>query len=100
MMARSKAVSTRRRAARAPSIPAPPREQPARAWHVILQSGADETVTAQDCEVWDGVLSFGNWYGSESEYVKVRGFAAHAWRDFELVDINPHPVPDGGASDE
>jgi hypothetical protein len=57
-----------------------------RAWHVIMNNGADQTITAHECDIFGGVLAFSTAFARADDFVVVRAFAPGAWQDVDLVD--------------
>lgn len=70
----------------------------ARSWHIILANGADETVTAHDCTIYEGVLRFTSppthHPPDDLSSILIRAFGPQAWHDVGLVDLS-HMRPAG-----
>jgi len=68
----------------------------ARAWHIYKNDGLGETVVANACLIFDGVLSFYNVLPTP-DYILVRAFPVRAfqsgrWDDCVLVDTPYAPA--------
>jgi len=85
-------MASRRNATRGSTTKAPPvREK--YAWHIVTGTGADVTVSAHECDHYDGVLTFRNHtiYDGDRESVLVRAFGPGRWAEVEMVDVSTVP---------
>lgn len=82
-MAAPRRPGTRRR-----SAPAPVRDK--YTWHILTATGADATVTAHECDHYDGVLTFRNHVviDGDKESVLVRAFGPGHWVEASRVDVS------------